>query len=673
MSSFAWEPLLDSAAPPGSRLQRALFTTYDRPDDRLFVEHLLPMLLRLNHQCDGETRERQFFFVELDQRLKQLHDRLIVVSSCLREEATPAEADAGAAQLYPWLWRFVRHLTVGSQGAAAVQHAKLWLLHFGPEQPGGPEHLEIVISSANLTLAALKGQIQAGWRVCLPLNPQRSQARLKGWGILPEFLRELLRSASDDAALDPFLELLARADCPGGVTFVASVPGAHSEMVLRSKPWGAAGLTAAAPPGKGIVKAAVLSPYVGSWKGQDLQRWCARFEGSPAALSLVWIGEEHPWARAKRWLLPRSTLRALLESRSSVLHLRREIDQSDACDRFHDEHRPQDERWSHAKAYCLRRGTARRVLVTSANFSPSAWGAAHGAGGLRIRNFELGVVVAQAEWPFEGLEAFEDRDSIATTSEPSEAPLKEGALLWAQARWDGGRVEVACRIGAQGVEPAGEVSAGEVKKDVGAWTRDARDAERWSAQVPWTEREKTPPGNVRLWAGGETLLVPIFDERRQAVRDAEPPPEVDPDAADWLRDQLLFEQYGGAVADDQAAADGEAEAGGEAVAVEEGAVLDEDLDGGSVGWADSYEVSAFVHARRYLEIVDNWASLVARLAEAALAGFEHQVLRRDGDLLREAFRRQAARDEQRAAGLSIAARLASEEMTLRLKHFPEVA
>ena len=275
--AFEWESLLHTDAPQKCSLKAALFTTYDRADERLLAEHLLPLLLKLSREPDGEGAERQYFLLELDSRLKQLHDHLVVVSSTAREE--PGDAEEGESGTYGWIWRSIRPLTVGSHGKA-VQHAKLWLLHWGAADEDGVEYLELVVSSANLTRAAFKGQMQAAWRACIELRPQRSKARLDGWGVLPDFLRELAASAGDDERLTPFVELLARADCPEGVTFVASVPGTHSRQVLRRTPWGAAGLRKITPSGRGAVSVAILSPFVGSWSADALSRWCARFEGS---------------------------------------------------------------------------------------------------------------------------------------------------------------------------------------------------------------------------------------------------------------------------------------------------------------------------------------------------------------------------------------------------------
>src|SRR5207253_6329733 len=109
----------------------------------LLVEHLLPVLLNLGRDAEGEAAEHQIFLIELHERLKQLHDRLVIVSSTMHEE--PEEPGYGESGAYEWIWRSIRHLTVGSR-RKAVQHAKLWLLHWGADEDQ-PEQLEIVVSS----------------------------------------------------------------------------------------------------------------------------------------------------------------------------------------------------------------------------------------------------------------------------------------------------------------------------------------------------------------------------------------------------------------------------------------------------------------------------------------------------------------------------------------------
>lgn len=649
-ADFAWQPLLHTGAPPASKLQAALFTTYDRTDERLLAEHLLPLLLKLGREPDGEGAERQYFLLELDKCLKQLHDRLVVVSSTVREE--PGDAEEGESGTYGWIWRSIRHLTVG-RGGKAVQHAKLWMLHWGPDTDGG-EHLEIVVSSANLTLAAFKGQLQAAWRTCIKLRPKPSEERRRSWGVLPDFLRELAASAGEDRRLDRFVELLARGECPDGVTFVASVPGRHSRQELHGTPWGAAGLRAIRPAGGVTVSAAILCPFVGSWTADALHRWCASFEGLPDRLALVWLDENHPWA--KEWVLPEATLEALVGAGANLLQLRQDPADGKNPGPFHSEHRSADERWAHAKAYSFRRGASRRVLVTSANFSPAAWGRQNDEGELVIENFELGVCVEQAAWPFDGLETFDNPHDAAAVAE---LPARGAALItWAQAAWDGNKVDVKCRCEA-GHDFDGALRCGGEWIPIANWTADADNPIRL-AMVPWTDSER-PPMSVRLWCGDEVVTVPVFDERPPLDMMSSLPPEVDEDAARWMRDQLLFEQYGGRVADD---AEGEAPTASDDQ-------FNEDDEGDGPSRTDSYAVKAFEIARQHFGVVDNWARQVKCAAARGTEDFERRLLLRDGELLIDAFQRQADRDGKTESARAIGAKLAAEELTLRLKHFME--
>jgi hypothetical protein len=199
-ATIGWESLLNTNAPAECSLKAALFTTYDPADERFLAENLLPVFLKLSRDSECEGVERQYFLLELDRRLKQLHDRIIVVSSASREEpGDSVERNNGA---YGWIWRSIRALTVGSKGRA-VQHAKLWILHWGADEDGC-EYLEVVVSSANLTRSAFKNQIQAVWRACIELRRTSSKSRLDSWGVLPEFIRELGSSAGDGPRVDLF-------------------------------------------------------------------------------------------------------------------------------------------------------------------------------------------------------------------------------------------------------------------------------------------------------------------------------------------------------------------------------------------------------------------------------------------------------------------------------------
>jgi hypothetical protein len=643
---FRWEQLLGTDAPQQCCLKGALFTTYDRADARLMAEHLLPFFLKLSREPADEDKGQQYFVCELDRRLKQLHDKLVVVSSAALEEPTDTGAQSAA---YSWIWRSIRCLTVG-RTRNAVQHAKLWLLHWGPASDDGPEYVEIVISSTNLTMAAFKGQIQAIWKVCIGLRPEGSKARLDRWGILPQFLEKLAASAGEPERLDPFIDLLARADCPKDIVLLASAPGTYSRENLRRTPWGAAGLAKIRPSGRGVVKVSILSPYIGSWSTNAVKTWCAKFEGLSNRIELVWIDKDHPWARASRWILPKTTLKTLTEAGAAILQLGQESD-SGVNSQFHKEHRPGDDRWSHAKVYSFKRGNSRRLLLTSANFSTSAWGTENREGTLTIENFELGVCILQADWPLGGLELFEDCSTAAIVEQ---LPSRGAATIaWARAVWNGKEVHVDCRLKAD-AKLKGKIQSGGAKFTPIAGWAIAADGRLYSADVPWSG-VRQPPSLIQLECGPETVEVTIFDERPVKERDLTIPTEVNQDVAQQMRDELLFEEYGGRVASD---GDG-------------GPETAKRKNKGKGTVPENYDVPVFVLARRHLAVVDKWAERVEGSSRLATAEFEREILRRDGQSLIEAFGRQPTQYETSESSKGIGASLAAEEMNIRLKHFVE--
>jgi hypothetical protein len=654
--AFGWESLLLTSAPSTCALRRALLTSYDRPDARFLVEHLLPVLLRLNREPESDGIERQYFFAELTHRLEALHGQLTVVSSMSHTD----EVD----QDYPWLWRFVRPLSVGSTGKA-TQHAKLWMFHWATENDD-QEYVELVISSANLTLSAFKGQIQGAWRVCLPLAARGSRARRDGWGMLPTFLQELGKACNDAASITWFVELLGRADCPVDARFVASAPGMFSRDALKKTPWGAAGLRVVAPPGKGSIVASVLVPYVGTWSTVGLARWCGAFGGKPSDIKLVWIDRDHPWARSQCWVLPKTTLRVLEQVGCEISHLHFESDEGDDhVARFHAQHRGADVRWSHAKVYQFRRGRSYRLLITSANFSEAAWGRSDGQGGLTIENFELGVCVQGEEWPFGSLGAFADVADIATIED---RPARSASsLTWASATWDGKRVHVECRVAHAKLDVEGSVSAAERRQAILRWKAGA-GSNLMTSDIPWLY-VTTPPQTVRLTCNDETLLVPVFDTRPRSDRKTTPTPEVAEAYAELMRDELLFEQYGGGA--DSDSSDLGTDAGQLGLApddnVDSGDFDDVELDG-DTGVSDSYAVATFEQARRAFEIVDTWATRMDGAGEHSEATRDQRLLREDGEALLGAFERQAVRLAAKGATMVIGPRLATEELRLRLKH-----
>lgn len=649
-SGLGWESLLDFDGLDYGELKAALFTTYDQADDRLLAEHLLPVLLKIDRDPHAEGGDKQYYLLELDKKLQNLHGRLTIVSSTVKDE--PGEAEEFDDLSYRWLWRSIRCLAVGCNGRA-VQHAKLWMLHWGSRNEDENEYLELVISSANLTRQAFKGQIQAAWRVCIALQPKSLQSRLSQWGLLPEFLREMAKSSGDEVSLDRYIELLGRAECPD-VTFLASVPGSYTTQQLRKTPWGSAGLKLIAPAGTGSVKASVLAPFVGIWKSDELGSWCEEFGGRPNQLSLIWIDRDHPWARSNRWILPSASLRALESSKATILKLHLTTDDQGDSDQFHDKHRCSDPRWNHSKLYQLKRGNSRRLLLTSANFSPSAWGRWKG-NLLSIENFELGVSVGQVNWPFDSLEAF---DELADVAAVDELPKRGGAGLWGQASWDGRRVSIEIRSPIN-IDLQGVLRSRSRNFQIDKWQSLGKG--QWKAVVSWID-QRSPPETLQVVSGDQKIRIPIFDARDPGQRNAFIPPEVDEEFAESLRDALLLEEYGGPAADEV-----------DPTPLRPNGVEeidpDKDLSKQSRVEDADYSLSVFTKARRYQEIVDNWSRKIQFHWNIDALGYESENLLLDGKLLKEAFGRQALRDSQDDVCHSVGGRLAAEELDILLRHF----
>ena len=127
-------------------------TSFDQPDAGLLVEHLLPSLLGASYSLSQDLQERTLFFGELGTALEVLHGRLTIISSPPRSAREDSQ--------YPWLWRYVSRFIVGAK-SRAVQHAKLWAFHW---KVNDEEHLELHVSSTNLTTSAFKAQLQTARR-----------------------------------------------------------------------------------------------------------------------------------------------------------------------------------------------------------------------------------------------------------------------------------------------------------------------------------------------------------------------------------------------------------------------------------------------------------------------------------------------------------------------------
>lgn len=631
MSHPEWRHAL--LASPGHRLEAALFTTYEPADPAFLVEHLLPSLLQLSREPGDTGATRELYFGELAMELERLRGKLLIISSGARREEDGGEPLQRASPRYPWLWRYLMPFTVDG-----IQHAKLWLLHWSHDDG---EVLDIIVSSTNLSESAFKGQLQAGWHCRVGLTPKRSDARLRTWGSLVPFIEALGQSAGTSAEerTTLFLALLARAECPEGVSFIPSIPSASGRQHS-----GAQLLGELLPDGVGPLHVHVCVPYVGTWTPRSFASWCKAVGASPQHLKLVWIDTEHPWAAGgfedARWRLPRSSHASLVEAGVSLSRLGHRGEEFSA---FHEEHFATDARWSHAKLYHLRRGRQRRLLVTSANFSCSAWGLS----GRPPRNFELGVAF-DSDWAIPNRE-FEPQHTPLLMDDPE--PPSPSLLTWAQATWDGQFVTLEARTSREIREFTATLHLGptHASLEMRLESMEATNKERreWRGVAGWSEPHPTPL-RIQLTLPEFILDVPVIDVRTPEEFIRTPLPEVDPAVAEELRDALLVEAYGGPIVEPGTWTS----VGGRA----------QGTYATGAGSSD-YTVPAFAQARRWFKVIDNWQHYWDVQLEQGGAP-ERAKLRLDGTRIAAWFFRRA---EQEALDQRVPARLAAEELTWRLK------
>ena len=143
-----------------------------------------------------------------------------------------------------------------------------------------------------------------------------------------------------------------------------------------------------------------------------------------------------------------------------------------------------------------------------------------------------------------------------------------------------------------------------------------------------------PTAVVLRAADGETLTVPVFDERPRDDRESERlPDELDDDDVEAMEDELLFERFGGPAAGDDGPDDeskhrdgpmndddevpesegsppapGDTDVAGEDGTSNDGGGAEGLDDDDAASGKDSYAVPTFLVARRHLGIVDNWVS-----------------------------------------------------------------
>ena len=584
MTPPGWKDVLP-VPPRGGRLHEAWMTSFEQPDAGLLVEHLLPSLLGMSYSLSQEVQEQTLFFGELGTALEALHGKITVIS-------TPPRGTREDSQ-YPWLWRYVGHFTVGAV-SREVQHAKLWAFHWTVDDD---EFLELHVSSTNLTMSAVKGQIQAGWQKTLQLKSRPHASIRKSWGELMPFLEALGISAGSVASsrVQRLIALLDRVECPADVTFIASIPGGRSaaSQLKQFK----------------TSEVHVMTPTIGDWNNRTLKNWSNDVGIAIKQVRLKWISTQHPWAESAGWTLS-AKAKTVLETHGV------NVECLPNGARFTKQHLEADARWSHAKLYLLRSKKKRRLLVTSANWSASAWG----AGNTAPRNFELGVVFESTWSDLETIaQKFEPPNTVPFCVERTEADEDSSSLEWAEATWDGKHIVLRARsknATAQIIAVIGFSSGFEQEHAL------AGDV----ASVSWDEAERTPL-IVIFKQGDDILEVDVIDLRLAKEFAKTPLPEVDPTLAATLREAFLLQRYGGPAVDI------------DAISTLRGKRLPS-----VVTPVADYSVHEWNEARAAFHIVDQWS---AALDKAKVDPMLLERVRLDGHELRTLY----ARREGPAASL----------------------
>lgn len=592
MSTPDWKDVLPTPS-SGASLQEAWFTTYDLPDAGLLVEHLLPSLLGTSYSHSQELRERTMFFGELSTTLEALRGRITIISSPSKDERQSLQ--------YAWLWRYINHFTVGSV-SRAVQHAKLWAFHW---KIGGKEHIELHVSSTNLTPSAFKDQVQAGWQVTLPLGERASQNTRRTWGELIPFLKALGSSAGNIAMgrIQRLIELLSRVECPANVTFVASIPGDKS-AARQLKQFE-------------VSEVHVMTPTIGEWNGESLLDWGTDAGVNTNKVHLKWIAQDHPWAESDCWTISKAAYQAMTKKGVKLDCMPNDV-------QFTDEHRDGDKRWSHAKLYLIRSKKKRRLLITSANWSTSAWG----AGKLTPRNFELGVVTDTDWTELETMGKPFGKGSIPFCIEEERRKPDDLKLQWAEAVWDGECIQLRARSS----DPATSITA--IISFTGGSPEENMSLIDGAGGISWEDTEHTPIA-AQFKQGLQTLAVDIIDLRAPTEFAKTPLPEIDPADSAALREAFLLQRYGGPMVDPNPGQNVKGKRSG-------------------VGMLSAdYSVQAWLDARAAFCVVDKWrAALEHAMNDPMLLG----KVRLDGVELCALY---AKRED-------VAAVLVAEEMAWRL-------
>lgn len=601
-----------------SQVHAALLTTYEPPDGDFLVEEIFPSWFQLDGKKSSDDDTSFAPQVRVMEALKARHGRIAIFSS---------SAIQGESSQH-WIWPQLGRYTVGAKGPV-TQHAKLWLLH--RIRGDGSEWLDVRISSTNLTRQALDGQLQSGIRICAFVGSKPSSANLESWGVLEKFLKALgWHSTQDQPVVERFLRLLRRSVAPAHLELIGSIPGEHANAV-----WGARSLGAALGSlGKG--GADILVPTIGQWQPRDLLTWCKVVGVSPRDVRLAWIGDKHGWA--SKWAMPKVALHTI--KKVGVQLVAAPADDGFPREKLHEQFKENDKRWPHAKIYWFGKGQRNRALVTSANWSVSAWGKEE-KGKLRIENFELGVLFPVASRPLAKAPRLSKTPAVLDEGERTER-----SSIWAHATFDGKRLAIALRTDRGPPAKLIIANADQVRElSTPGWNRSS---ELWNATV--VRKWIVPPSFLAFtFSDGIEHWVSVQDIRDQEAAWDQPlsrPPGLSVEELRRVQAALLEERYGGApVEGDEIGKRGK---GGR-----------RSIRNGVHG---SYAMQSLEVGRRLAALVDEWVNALNKATNAEV----RDAVKRDGRKLVEAWRTESKEGGMRAVALPIAA----DDLAARLKAAP---
>lgn len=492
--------------PDGMRLKGALLSTYDPPSADVLLDEFLPRWLGMERRAVADGTDAAYF-AERARLLRETKRSIAIFHS------------QGTLSGHPWLWSQVNAFPIATQ---CRQHAKVWLFHW-VSKTSKKERLQVVVSSMNLTVAALKTQVQALWHATVSIEAKATSKGRKAWGGLSDILEALPKETSKkfrkeaDKACRDFSVLLDRSIPPQGVTFVASIPRTGAALPHQQ--------VAAAIKGMKVTYINVLTPFVGPWKRDALAEWCDCLfaaKNEQKRLGIFRQEDQH-----SKWCLEEHARPQGVDTR--VLGVSEPL--------FEGYSPFNDHRWVHAKIYELAgkvgKKKCRHVLITSANFTQAAWG--NPKTSTAPKNFELGVLFEGRGFAFDPAKL----DGTGIFPEPDEQTSPEPGVL---ATWDGKRISVDTTLSLVYLA----VLADRQAKNRAKWVPEKKSGEVPTMAWPSNTRKGRP--TILVWKSEDKPGSSAIQWVGKALDDGSDPP-TDPSIPDDRRDELeagiIAERYGG--------------------------------------------------------------------------------------------------------------------------------